>query len=108
MPTITVPAAALANAAGGTFSADAIYEPSPAAATATGPSPSLTGGASSITVSPAAAAASASSQPSSLVGDFLCGEYGAGLYGTGFYGICSVLSMSLFATTWDISYTTVV
>jgi hypothetical protein len=56
--TVTVPAAALASAAGGTFTADLIIEPEPAAATATGPTPPTVGGSITVTV-PAAAAATA-------------------------------------------------
>jgi hypothetical protein len=103
---VVSPAAAVATAAGGTFTADQVFEPESAVASASGPTPTVTSPSGSITVSPAAAAATAQASNVWLLSDFLCGEYGAGFYGAGFYGICSVIEMSLFATTWDLAYTT--
>jgi hypothetical protein len=103
---VVSPAAAVATASGGTFTADQVFEPEAAVASASGPTPTVTSPSGSITVSPAAAAATARASNVWLLSDFLCGEYGAGFYGAGFYGICSVIEMSLFATTWDLAYTT--
>jgi hypothetical protein len=103
---VVSPAAAVATAAGGTFTADQVFEPEAAVASASGPTPTVTSPSGSITVSPAAASATARASNVWLLSDFLCGEYGAGYYGAGFYGICSVIEMSLFATTWDLAYTT--
>jgi hypothetical protein len=103
---VVQPAAALATAEGGAFTADQIFEPAAAVASASGPTPTVTAPSGSITISPASAVASGSAGQPFLLSDFLCGEYGAGFYGAGFYGICSVIEMSLFATTWDLAYTT--
>jgi hypothetical protein len=100
MPTITVPAAAVATAAGGT--ADQIFEPDAAAATASGSAASLTGG--SLTLNPAAAAAAASAvRP--YVSALAPGTYSWSYYGLGYYG-GSALIMSITDYTWDIAYTT--
>jgi hypothetical protein len=145
VPTITVPAAAVANASGSSFAgADQVFEPESASATGSGPTPSVTTGSFNllaavanataglsrvgievgptaavaaatgpssvvnppVTITPAAAIATARASNVWLLSDFFCGEYSAGFYGAGFYGICSVVEMSLFATTWDLAYTT--
>jgi hypothetical protein len=101
MPTITVPAAAVATAAGGAFTADQIFEPDAAAAAASGPTPAVN---PPVTITVPAAVATATAPWISFYG-IDPGDYSYSLYGSGYYG-GSQLVMSILDYTWDIAYTT--